>query len=337
MSSTPGLPVTVTPMPAATVTPMPAATVTPMPAATVTPGPATTVTPMPAATVTPMPAATVTPGPATTVTPMPAATVTPGPAATVSVDFPNFGLMRQTLNSAAEIRVSAVDLSGLVQSGATSVLLATVHVLGVKAGTSDVSLQVIRMDDEDGFPMNPQPLSGAVNILNVAPVVDAGPDATILKRDNFVGPGSFIDPGADAWSATVNYGDGSGVQPLTLSGNAFGLSHVYSDAGSYTVTVTVTDGSVAVGSDTVQVQVTFVTLPGLSAPAQDLDGDGRAEDVNGNGQLASTERVGGEEGVYQIFRERDRCEKESGRVALRAAISGGRRSGNRPRRYGGHD
>ena len=203
----------------------------------------------------------------------------------VSVDFPNFGLTRQTLNSAAEIRVSAVDLSGLVQSGATSVLLATVHVLGVKAGTSDVSLQVIRMDDEDGFPMNPQPLSGAVNILNVAPVVDAGPDATILKRDNFVGPGSFIDPWADAWSATVNYGDGSGVQPLTLSGNAFGLSHVYSDAGSYTVTVTVTDGSVAVGSDTVQVQVTFVTLPGLSAPAQDLDGDGRAEDVNGNGQL----------------------------------------------------
>ena len=209
----------------------------------------------------------------------------PTVANVVSADFPNFGLTRQTLNSAAEIRVSAVDLSGLIQSGATSALLATVHVLGVRAGTSDVSLQVIRMDDEDGFPMNPQALPGAVSILNVAPLVDAGPDATILKRDNFVGSGSFVDPCDATWTATVDYGEGSGVQPLTLSGNTFVLSHVYTDAGVYAVAITVTDSGGATGSYTLQVQVTFPTLPGMTAPAQDLDGDGHAEDVNGNGQL----------------------------------------------------
>ena len=203
----------------------------------------------------------------------------------VRADFPNFGLEKQVLTSAAEIRLTAVDLSGLIQSGATSTLLATVHVVGVKAGASNVNLQVVRMDDENGFPMNPQTLPGTVNILNVAPVVDAGSDVTIAKRDTFAGSGSFVDPGNDVWTATVDYGDGSGVQPLTVSGNTFALSHVFADAGIYTVTVEVTDGSGAIGPDALQVQVTFPTLPGMSAPAQDLDGDARAEDINGNGEL----------------------------------------------------
>ena len=39
------------------------------------------------------------------------------------------------------------------------------------------------------------------------------------------------------------------------------------------------------GSDSFAVTVTFPTLAGMGSPAQDLDGDGTAEDVNGNGQL----------------------------------------------------
>ena len=50
--------------------------------------------------------------------------------------------------------------------------------------------------------------------------------------------GSFTDPGADTWTATVDYGDGSGVQALTLTDKTFNLSHTYADNGSYTVTVT---------------------------------------------------------------------------------------------------
>jgi len=40
---------------------------------------------------------------------------------------------------------------------------------------------------------------------------------------------TFTDPGADTWTANVNYGDGSGVQPLVLTGKTFSLSHVYAD------------------------------------------------------------------------------------------------------------
>jgi PKD repeat protein len=53
--------------------------------------------------------------------------------------------------------------------------------------------------------------------------------------------GSFTDPGADFWSATVNYGDGSGTQTLDLIAKFFALKHTYADNGLYTVTVGVKD------------------------------------------------------------------------------------------------
>ena len=56
------------------------------------------------------------------------------------------------------------------------------------------------------------------------------------------GTGSFADPGADTWTATVDYGDGSGVQALGLNQNkTFDLAHVYANSGGYAVEVCVTD------------------------------------------------------------------------------------------------
>jgi hypothetical protein len=97
--------------------------------------------------------------------------------------------------------------------------------------------------------------STSVVVNNVAPTVEAGPDATILEGGTFERAGSFTDPGADAWTATVDYGDGSGSQPLPLSGMSFELYHTYSGQGSgpFTVTVTVDDGN---GSGVGEVEVT---------------------------------------------------------------------------------
>jgi PKD repeat protein len=95
-----------------------------------------------------------------------------------------------------------------------------------------------------------------VTVNNVAPVVDAGPDATINEGSAFSSAGSFTDPGADTWTATVDYGDGSGVKSLTLNADkTFDLSHTYMDDGVYTVTVTVTDDDGGMGSDTTAVTV----------------------------------------------------------------------------------
>ena len=101
-----------------------------------------------------------------------------------------------------------------------------------------------------------------VTVGNVAPTVNAGPDATISAGSSFSSSGSFTDPGNDAWSATVNYGDGSGVQALALNGNkTFSLNHTYALQGTYTVTVTVQDNSGASGTDAAVVTVNQVLIP----------------------------------------------------------------------------
>ena len=78
--------------------------------------------------------------------------------------------------------------------------------------------------------------------------------------------GSFNDPDSTSWTATVDYGDGSGVQALPLSGKSFGLSHLYSNPGLFTVTVVVTDDGALVGSDTLNVTVLDINFdPTVSA------------------------------------------------------------------------
>ncbi|GEM_PF-827575 len=96
--------------------------------------------------------------------------------------------------------------------------------------------------------------------INPPPVVNAGANGTVDEGSAFVQAGSFDDPGMDSWTATVNYGDGSGVQALTLDQMAktFELNHTYADNGVYTITVVVTDSDLRDGSDTVQVTVSNV-------------------------------------------------------------------------------
>lgn len=97
-----------------------------------------------------------------------------------------------------------------------------------------------------------------VAIGNVAPQVFAGPDASRKEAEGFIRGGNFTDPGADSWTATVDYGDGSGVQALPLSGKTFVLSHAYVDNGVYTITVTVTDDDAGADDDPVVMTVTNV-------------------------------------------------------------------------------
>lgn len=113
-----------------------------------------------------------------------------------------------------------------------------------------------RICDKDGGYTDYQT---SVMVNNVAPVVNAGSDATIDEGGVFAGTGSFIDPGADTWTATVDYGDGTGLQPLALNPDkTFGLGHLYADNGIYTVTVGVTDDDGGVGSDLAVVTVNNV-------------------------------------------------------------------------------
>ena len=200
-------------------------------------------------------------------------------------DFPGFGLTQDLLTSTTEIRLSAVDLMGVLQAGVTNALLVTVNLDAIVSGEATIAIEVVRLDDEDGFAMNPSTVSGTVTVSNLTPAVDAGPDTVVEKRDTLLVSGTFSDPGGSLWTATVDYADGVGAESLALGDGTFDLSHVYAEEGVYTVTVTVMDSFGLAGSDTFLVTVTFPTLEGMDGPARDLDGDGTAEDVNGNGLL----------------------------------------------------
>ena len=88
-------------------------------------------------------------------------------------------------------------------------------------------------------------ISRGVSVLfNTVPVVHFGSVTNLNEGATFTGSGSFVDPDTDVWTATVDYGDGSGVQSLTLDADkSFALSHRYDEVGDYTVIVIVNDGT----------------------------------------------------------------------------------------------
>ena len=104
-----------------------------------------------------------------------------------------------------------------------------------------------------------------VTVDNVAPTVLAGGDTTVLAGSTFTRNGFFTDAGIlDTWTATVDYGDGSGVQPLDLNPTGrFHLQHRYTAPGTYTVTVAVRDDDDGVG--TARFTVTVLPRPGREA------------------------------------------------------------------------
>ena len=126
-------------------------------------------------------------------------------------------------------------------------------------------------------------------IANVAPVVGAFGGAELLPGEPYHAAGSFMDPGADLWTATVDYGDGTGAQPLSLSGKTFGLSHTYRDPGTFTVTVRVTDddGGVGTASATVVVNTLQDLIGGIDQGVEDLQTSGALNPPSANSLSAS--------------------------------------------------
>jgi hypothetical protein len=123
----------------------------------------------------------------------------------------------------------------------------------------------------------------SATIDNVAPGVSALPSATLLVGETYSSGGTFTDPGADSWSASIDFGDGASAT-VPLSGKTWFVSHVYATAGTFAVSLGVNDGSV---TTTVVALVTVWTgTEGISA-VQSMVGTMFTNGVLSNGERNS--------------------------------------------------
>ena len=99
----------------------------------------------------------------------------------------------------------------------------------------------------------------AVTVNNVAPTIFAGGNSSIHPESTFARLGFFVDPGIrDNWTATVDFGDGSGIQSLRLNpDHLFLLHHRFDQAGIFQVVVTIRDDDGGISSASF-----FVTVAG---------------------------------------------------------------------------
>lgn len=88
-----------------------------------------------------------------------------------------------------------------------------------------------------------------VGIENVAPTFKTLTDSTATEQTLWTTEVNFFDPGADTWTGSVDYGDGTGLQPVPVGPNKnLLLSHTYANAGTYTVHVNVKDDDGGTGT-----------------------------------------------------------------------------------------
>lgn len=125
-----------------------------------------------------------------------------------------------------------------------------------------------------------------VDVVRMIPVVNLEHNATIKPGDTFSQSGSFDAMDTHTYTATVDYGDGSGEHSLALSGFTFSLSHVYTDIDKYSVTVTITDHEGNKGTGNMIVTV--------SKSRGDMDGDGvlDSDDMCPASNMSSTVVIG---------------------------------------------
>jgi hypothetical protein len=103
---------------------------------------------------------------------------------------------------------------------------------------------------------------------NSPPVAGAITGGAVSTAGLYTASGTITDPSSTSWTATADYGDGSGAQPVTVTGNTYALSHQYEATGTFTVTVTVTDNqgaSSAAVTSTATVTNAPPDIAGLSA------------------------------------------------------------------------
>src|SRR5439155_9545742 len=111
---------------------------------------------------------------------------------------------------------------------------------------------VVTLTVRDAKGLSSTPASTSVNINNVPPTVNAGPDQSVVGGTSLNLQVSFSDPGTtdNPWSYTIAWGDGvTDGGSTNTQANRISASQRYPAAGLYSPRVPPTDEGGAMGSD----------------------------------------------------------------------------------------
>ncbi|MEZ7128878.1 PKD domain-containing protein [Nonomuraea sp. AD125B] len=120
----------------------------------------------------------------------------------------------------------------------------TVTVTGTFTAPTEGRALVIVTDNKGGYGVSEEGIHYVIEAppaANIAPAATAGGDVKLTVNEKLQRAVTFSDPGSAAWTANVDYGDGTGPVAVTPKGGQISLEHLWATAGTYPVTVTVRD------------------------------------------------------------------------------------------------
>ncbi|UYZ39565.1 MAG: PKD domain-containing protein [Candidatus Methanospirare jalkutatii] len=87
-----------------------------------------------------------------------------------SVSFPDWATLHSNSTLPADsLWIKATDLYDKIKSGAKNITLATITLRGDKQGESDILITVTKMDDDNENPIDPNTVSGKIEVIEVVP------------------------------------------------------------------------------------------------------------------------------------------------------------------------
>jgi len=101
-----------------------------------------------------------------------------------SVEFPTWvSLHSNSTLPADSLWIKAADLKDEIKSGAKNITLATITLRGDKQGKCDILVTVTKMDDDNGNPIDPNTVSGKIEVVGVIPFPGCENPPTDPDRD----------------------------------------------------------------------------------------------------------------------------------------------------------
>ncbi len=149
---------------------------------------------------------------------------------------------------------ASASLSGNPNVGFTKAGAGSMSVWGHSIYSGTTYVNEGSLSAGHGFVANETPLGSTTGGTVVKPGCRLELNSVVIDGEALVTTLTFTDPGADTWTATVNYGDGTATQPLVVGANkSLPLNHTFPTNGLYTVTAN--DDDTGSASTTLEVYV----------------------------------------------------------------------------------